>query len=31
MNKIFTKPVLFKNLMHRDRRGLFFENFKKKK
>ena len=31
MNKTLTKPLLFKNLMHRDKRGLFFENFKKKK
>ena len=31
MNKTLTKPLLFKNLIHRDSRGLFFENFKKKK
>ena len=31
MNKKLTKPLLFKNLIHRDSRGLFFENFKKKK
>jgi dTDP-4-dehydrorhamnose 3,5-epimerase-like enzyme len=31
LNKTLTKPLLFKNLIHRDSRGHFYENFKKKK